>query len=124
MYGFLASLMDALGFDNFVEGRILTVLVDFQFLFYQGTVTQWTSERWAKSLIQRLLGITHRQWLFATQRSVPMMKMNHGSVKQIMVMSALEGLKPFAAALANHPSKDLFLAQLENKISAAERMSI
>ena len=87
-------------------------------------MTQWTSERWAKGLIQRLLGITHRQWLFATQRSVPMMKMNHGSVKQIMVMSALEGLKPFAAALANHPSKDLFLAQLENKISAAERMSI
>ena len=47
MYGLLASLMDALGFDNFVEGRILTVLVDFQFSFYQGTVTQWTSERWA-----------------------------------------------------------------------------
>ena len=27
-------------------------------------MTQWTSERWAKGLIQRLLGITHRQWLY------------------------------------------------------------
>ena len=47
-----------------MEERILTVLVDFQFSFYQGIATQWTSERWAKGLIQRLLGITHRQWLY------------------------------------------------------------
>ena len=26
--------------------------------------TRWTAERWAKGLIQRLLGITHRQWLY------------------------------------------------------------
>ena len=47
-----------------MDGRILTVLVDFQFSFNQGIATQWTSERWAKGLIQRLLGITHRQWLY------------------------------------------------------------
>ena len=58
MYGFVANLMDELGFDNFVEGRILTVLVDFQFAYYQGIPTRWTAERWAKGLIQRLLGIT------------------------------------------------------------------
>ena len=54
--------MDEIGFDNFVEGRILTVLVDFQFAHYQEISTRWTVERWAKGLIQRLLGlITHRQ---------------------------------------------------------------
>jgi hypothetical protein len=55
-YGFVANLMDELGFDNFVEGRILTALADFQFAYYQGIPTRWTVERWAKGLIQRLLG--------------------------------------------------------------------
>ena len=64
IYGFLASLMDEVGFDSFVEGRILTVLVDFQFAHYQEIPTLWTVERWAKGLIQRLLGLTHRQWLY------------------------------------------------------------
>ena len=58
--------MDEVGFDNFVEGRrILTVLVDFEFAHYQEIPTRWAVERWAKGLIQRLLGlITHRQWLY------------------------------------------------------------
>ena len=64
IYGFLASLMDEVGYDNFMEGRILTVLVDFQFAHYQEIPTRWTVERWAKGLIQRLLGLTHRQWLY------------------------------------------------------------
>ena len=41
-----------------------TVLVDFQFAHYQEIPTRWTVERWAKGLIQRLLGLTHRQWLY------------------------------------------------------------
>ena len=47
-----------------MEGRILTVLVDFQYSHYQERVTRWTVDRWAKGLIQRLLGLTHWQWLY------------------------------------------------------------
>eukprot|EP00984_Skeletonema_dohrnii_P020685 scaffold10156_cov98-Skeletonema_dohrnii-CCMP3373.AAC.4 len=65
IYGFLASLMDEGGFDNnFVEGRILTVLVTFQFAHDREIPRRWTVERWAKGLIQRLLGFAHRQWLY------------------------------------------------------------
>jgi len=56
--------LDELGFENFVEGRNLTVLVDFQFAYYKGIPTRWTVKQWAKGLIQRLFGITHRQWLY------------------------------------------------------------
>jgi len=40
------------------------VVLKNQFAYYQGIPTRWTAERWswAKGLIQRLLGITHRQW--------------------------------------------------------------
>ena len=63
-YWFAATLIDSLGFDSLVEGRIPTPLVDLQREYYLGIATRWTSERWANGLIQRLLGITHRQWLY------------------------------------------------------------
>ena len=52
IYGFLASLMmDEVGLDNFVEGRILTVLVDFQFAHYQEIPTRWTNVCWALPIV-------------------------------------------------------------------------
>ena len=42
----------------------MLVLVDFQRSSYATITTRWTAERWAKMLINRLLGLTHRQWLY------------------------------------------------------------
>ena len=56
--------MCLLGFDNLVEGRIPSVLVDFQREYSLLVATQWTAERWASGLVQRLLSLTHRQWLY------------------------------------------------------------
>ena len=61
----LAIYHDKLGWDNFVEGRILVLYVDMmRYHYYVNPSRYKTAEWWAKGLIRRLLGITHRQWLY------------------------------------------------------------
>ena len=63
-YRQLAIYHDKLGWDNFVEGRILVLYVDMMRLHYIVCPSRYkNAEWWAKGLIRRLLGITHRQWL-------------------------------------------------------------
>ena len=60
----LAIYHDKLGWDNFVEGRILVVYVDMMRYHYFVHPSRYkNAEWWAKGLMRRLLGITHRQWL-------------------------------------------------------------
>ena len=47
-YIVVARQLDLIGFDNFVEGRIPKVLVEFQRSSYATITTRWTAERWAK----------------------------------------------------------------------------
>ena len=71
-YIVVARQLDLLGFDNnFVEGRIPTVLVDFHRSHYATITTHCTTERWAKVLVLiiRLLGMTHRQLVALSERS-------------------------------------------------------
>lgn len=63
-YELVSRQLCLLGFDNLVEGRIPSVLVDFQREYSLSADTQWTAERWASGLVQRLLSLTHRQWLY------------------------------------------------------------
>jgi hypothetical protein len=59
---------DILGWDNFMEGRIgtrLFLLQEKQLLKQQ---SRWTIKTWGTQFIQRVLSITHHQWLFRNAR--------------------------------------------------------
>jgi hypothetical protein len=62
-YGVLAEYHDKLGWQNFVEGRILSYYVDIQRSYLATQKTYLTAEGWAKGIIEQLLRITHKQWL-------------------------------------------------------------
>jgi len=64
----LALDMDTLGWDCFLERHIPFSLVAKQIEFLCRNNSYWKVKTWASLLIQRLLSITHRQWLYWNAR--------------------------------------------------------
>ena len=62
-YQLIAKYHDIMGWDNFIEGRIVILYVEHMRIHYFTIKSRRTAETWAKELIARLLGITHKQWL-------------------------------------------------------------
>ena len=59
----IAQAQDILGWDCMMEGRIPKLFVLHQRGHLAHVKTRWTAKRWAKTLITKLLQITHKQWL-------------------------------------------------------------
>jgi hypothetical protein len=62
----LAIARDRLHWDCFLEGRIAREWIVFVTLLLQGTRIR--PVMWAKTLITKLLNITHKQWLYRNSR--------------------------------------------------------
>jgi len=62
-YALLAQYHDKLGWQNFVEGRYVSLYVEYQRMYLNTLDTYRTAETWATGLIEQLLRITHDQWL-------------------------------------------------------------
>ena len=60
----LAEVHDRLGWDNFVEGRISTLFLEAVRPALEGRRSQLMPKRWCHTLMNRLLQLTHKQWLF------------------------------------------------------------
>ena len=61
---FLAETHDKLGWDNFVEGRVVTTFLQFV-EDRQGPARTGTSGgKWGSTLVTMLLTATHKQWLY------------------------------------------------------------
>ena len=64
----LGEVQDGLGWDCMVEGRIPSMFVRHQRTHLAHTETRMTAKRWARGLIQKLLQMTHKQWLLRNAR--------------------------------------------------------
>jgi hypothetical protein len=64
----VAHDIDALGWDNLLEGRIPHSLVDLQSSYLRRSKSFWKIKTWASHCTQHLLNITHRQWLYRNAR--------------------------------------------------------
>ena len=62
-YLLFIKYQDILGWQNFVEGRFLRYMVQLQREYLADRETWLTAESWSRGLIERVLRITHRQWL-------------------------------------------------------------
>jgi hypothetical protein len=62
-YRLLCKYQDYLGWQNMIEGRFLTYYLVLQREFLEGRDTYITAETWARGFMERLIRITHRQWL-------------------------------------------------------------
>ena len=59
-----AKDIDKLGWDNLLEGRIPSSLVRLQHTYLLRNNSYWKIRTWSSHLIQHLLNVTHRQWLY------------------------------------------------------------
>jgi hypothetical protein len=59
-----ARFHDRLGWDNFVEGRICALWVEMQAQEIHSWGMTRGADYWARSFMQRLLELRHRQWLY------------------------------------------------------------
>ena len=64
----LGEVQDRLGWDCMVEGRIPSLFVRHQRTRLAHAETRMTAKRWARGLIQKLLQMTHKQWLLRNAR--------------------------------------------------------
>jgi hypothetical protein len=104
----LALDMDTLGWDCFLEGRIPFSLVAKQTEFPHRNNSYWKIKTWASHLIQHLLSITHRQWLYWNARlyirkveGMPPSEHAHilDLVKDMMLVDPMDLLPPSWAAV-------------------------
>ena len=63
-YHSFAVIHDRLGWRSFLEGRISTVLVHEMHQHLATTPARINASDWAKGLVNFLLRITHRQWIY------------------------------------------------------------
>jgi len=63
-YNHVATVINNLGWDCFVEGRILHVLIDTVKPMLHWYIPRGSVELWGARFIKSLLSITHKQWLY------------------------------------------------------------
>jgi hypothetical protein len=91
-YTLLAEYQDKLGWDNFLEGRILSLMVEEQRIHIKSCSTVYTVESWATGMIEHLLGITHKQWVYRNAR-VHLEKLDgHTEAEHAKIMSRIRVL--------------------------------
>ncbi len=64
LYNHVATAIDNLGWDCFVEGRILYVLIETVKPMLCRYIPKGSVELWGARFIKSLLSITHKQWLY------------------------------------------------------------
>ena len=86
-YTLLAKYQDKLGWDNFLKGRIPSLMVEEQCRHIKTCSAVYTVELWSIGMIEHLLGITHKQWLYRNAR-VHLEKLDgHTEAEHVKVMS-------------------------------------
>ena len=64
LYNHVATAIDNLGWDCFVEGRIPYILIDTVKPMLRRYIPKGSVELWGARFIKSLLSITHKQWLY------------------------------------------------------------
>jgi hypothetical protein len=65
LYNHVASAVNNLGWDCFVEGRIPQVLIDAVKPMLHQYIPRGSVELWGTKFIKSLISITHKQWLYS-----------------------------------------------------------
>ena len=60
----IAEEFDMIGWDDTLHGRLPLALLRYQTSYCCGVRSQTSGSSWMKTLVTKLLGISHKQWLF------------------------------------------------------------
>eukprot|EP00956_Cyclotella_meneghiniana_P037787 scaffold144457_cov36-Cyclotella_meneghiniana.AAC.1 len=64
----VACDIDTLGWDCLLEGRVSLSLIQLQTFYLRKHSSYWKIKTWGSHLVQHLLNVTHKQWLYRNAR--------------------------------------------------------
>ena len=82
----LACTQDKLGWDNLLSGWMCTLFLDNHRQWLAGDALHYAILKWGRGLIEKLILITHRQWVFRN---------SHVHFKKLEGMTEVQHLKLF-----------------------------
>ena len=59
----IAEEQDAIGWTNFVEGRVTKRIRDMQTMYTCNRNVTYTVDHWMKDFIRKLMGLSHEMWI-------------------------------------------------------------
>ena len=139
-YNLLIKYHDKLGWTNFIEGRVLTLFVQHQRDYLRDRDRYMTAETWVVGLMEHLIKIVHRQWLYRnatvhyTGKDGRTIKKHDQIMKRIsdLLWTDPDDLLDDNAALLNEDfeglgkssatNKELWVASMEAALLAADHL--
>lgn len=109
----LAEEQDAIGWRNFMEGRLSSRFCEIQSVYLTDVECHLNGRDWMKSFISRLMQLTHSQWLY---RNITLHDKAGGSLRK----QKMEQMKSEAEMLActdpcAFPKESRFLLELDDE---------
>ena len=107
----LADQQDVIGWDNMMEGKIALLLRDYQGAYLTTSSSMLTSSDWVRQFIQKLLHITHGQWIY---RNVSKHHSRHGLLKDLERRSLLREIDQYMSVSPEEvPEESRFLLEID-----------
>lgn len=107
----LADHMDVIGWDNLMVGMVSTLLRPFQHSYLLPSSSMLTADDWLKQFLQRILHITHGQWIY---RNVSRHHSKHGLLKDLERQSLLREIEQFLSVSPEEvPEESRFLLEID-----------
>ena len=107
----VGAAQDRIGWRHFTEGKIATPLKNLQALWLQTEPTRMTIDTWMRGLIEKLLALTHSQWIY---RNITKHHHTNGTIKleaKQDVMKEIE--RQLELGLNNLPPESKFLLEID-----------
>ena len=93
---FIAEEQDAIGWTNFMEGRVTRQIRDMQTMYMGNLDAAYTVDHWTRYFVRKLMGLSHETWL---ARNL----MKHRKTKGMIAIKTKEELLKEADG-QNHPT--------------------
>ena len=91
----IAEEQDAIGWTNFVEGRVTKRIRDMQTMYMCNRNVTYTVDHWMKDFIRKLMGLSHEMWM---GRNL----MKHHKTQGMVAIRTKEELLEEADKLSHH----------------------
>ena len=107
----LAQMQDTIGWDHMLEGKVTKLFKSYQHSHLITSASMLTAADWLNQFIQRLLHLTHGQWIY---RNVSRHHLQHGQLKELERKSLLREIDKYLSVSPDDvPEESKFLLEID-----------
>ena len=107
----VGAAQDHIGWRHFTEGKIAAPLKTLQALWLQTQPTRMTIDTWMRGLIEKLLALTHSQWIY---RNITKHHHTNGIIRLEAKQDVMKDIeRQLELGLNNLPPESKFLLEID-----------